>query len=145
MKAFNFIATRYYLFTFRSLLVENSVWNLFLILGSNHSPLFCCKNPYIHTFCRLINKIDYHILLPKCLLRTSQRILTSLLNQVLPKILFSCLLDPPILRMDLWLTIVWANISRVCWVLGSLCLLDIVGTVPYTPLLKITMSVRISM
>ena len=49
---------------------------------------------------------------------------------------YSCLLDPPILRMDPWLIIAWANISRVYCVLGSPCLLGIVGTAPYTPLTK---------
>ena len=104
-----------------------------------------------------MNEIAYHILFPNCLLRMSQKILTSLLNQILPKTLFSCgttmismtcyipstqssfiiefcLLDPPIPRMDPWPSIAWANISRVYWVLGFPRLLGTVDTAPYKPL-----------
>ena len=59
-------------------------------------------------------------------------------GQLLPKIYSSqsFLWDPPISRMDLWLTKAWANTSRVYWMLRSPCLLGTVGTTPDEPLTK---------
>ena len=61
--------------------------------------------------------------------------MTSIYLQLNPLLLLDTIMIS-ICRMDPWLIIAWANISRVYCVLGSPCLLGIVGTAPYTPLTK---------